>query len=354
MNILERYIGRAILIGTLIVMVVMLTLLGVTDLVRRLDYVGVGDYQTADALLASFLTLPRKMFEVFSVTALVGSLLGLGALASNGELTAMRSAGISVARLFIAVLKTGILMLLFVFLIGEWIAPTAEAYIQKVEVEKKQQKITLKSQNGFWAKDDKEFINIRQILPGSRLEDIYIYQIEADKSMKLATYAKSANYIDGSWQLQGILQTAIEPEKTRSRSVGSAAWGSVIDPDLLSVIVVEPRMLTAYGLFQYIDFMKTNDQDASRYEVAFWIKLITPLTTMVMLLLSVPFVLGSLREVGVGQRIFVGTLLGTVFFVLNQTFSHMSIVYSFSPLIGTMTPVLIMAVLGIYLFRRIH
>ena len=354
MTILERYIGRSILIGTLMVMMVMLTLLGVADLMRRLGDVGVGNYQTIDALLGSLLTMPRQMFEVFSVTALVGSLIGLGSLASSGELTAMRSAGVSINRLIIAVLKTGLLMLVFVFFIGEWVAPAAEAYVQKVEVEKKSGKITLRSQNGFWARDGDEFINIRNILPGSQLRDIYIYQIDDDKRLSLATYANSATYEEGQWRLEGILQTALQPEQVRSRAFGNASWESMIDPDLLSVIVVEPRMLTAQGLYHYVNFMQDNGQDATRYEVAFWIKIITPLSTVVMLLLAVPFVLGSLREVGVGQRVFVGTLLGTVFYVVNQTFSHMSVVYSFEPLVATLAPVVMMAILAIFLIRRLN
>ncbi len=354
MNILERYIGKSIIIGTLIVMVILLTLLGVFELMKNLDDVGIGRYSTLDAFVASLLTLPRRMFEIFPVAALVGSLLGLGALAGSGELTAMRSAGVSINRLILAVLKTGLLMLVLVFFIGEFVGPASEAYVQKTELEKKQMKITLKSKNGFWARDGDEFINIRTILPGSQLKDIYIYQVAKDKRIKLATYARSASYQSGKWQLTGILQTAIDEKETKSRSIEQASWSSMLDPDLLSVIVVEPNMLTAYGLYSYMTFMNSNDQDATRYEVAFWNKIMTPLTTVVMLILSVPFVLGSLRETSVGQRVFVGTLIGTVFYVAKDTFSHLSLVYSFEPLIATTLPALVMAFVGYYFIRRIH
>jgi lipopolysaccharide export system permease protein len=353
MNILERYIGRSILMGTVVVMVVLLTLLGVFELMKNLDDVGVGSYTSLDAFIASLLTLPRRMFEIFPVAALVGSLLGLGLLANTGELTAMRSAGVSINALIIAVLKTGLLMLVFVFVIGEFVGPVSEAYVQKVELEKKQQKITLKSQNGFWARDGGEFINIRTILPGSELRDIYIYRVEPDKRITLSTYAKSARYIDGKWQLQGILQTAIDTAQTRSRAIENASWSSMIDPDLLSVIVVEPNMLTAKGLYNYMSFMNANGQDATRYEVAFWNKIFTPLTTVVMLVLSIPFVLGSLRESSVGHRVFIGTLIGTVFFVAKDTVAHLSLVYSFDPLLASTLPALIMAFAGYYLIRRV-
>jgi len=273
MTILERYIGRAVLIGTLIVMLVIVTLLGIFELMKNMNDVGIGSYSLFDAFIASVLTMPRKLFEIFPVTALVGSLLGLGGLASSGELTAMRAAGVSINQLLIAVLKAGIFMLVFVFLIGELVGPVSEEYVHKVKVEKQQKKITLKSQYGFWARDGQQFINIREMHPGSKPEDIYIYQIGDDKKLQLATYVKSASFVDGKWELRDILQSSIKPDGVTSRSAGSASWSSMIDPGLLSIIVVEPAILPAWGLFQYMNFMKQNGQDATVYEVAFWRKI---------------------------------------------------------------------------------
>ena len=354
MTILDRYIGKSILIGTLIVMLVLLTLLGIYELVKKINEVGIGTYTMWDAIIAAILTMPRKLFEIFPVTAFVGSLLGLGGLASSGELTAMRVAGISIRQLMMAVLKTGLFMLVFVFLIGELIGPVSEEYIRKVKVEKQQQKITLKSQYGFWARDGDEFINIRKILPGSQLQDIYIYQIAADKKLQLATYAESATYVDGKWELSGILQSSIQPDRVKSRSVGSASWSSMLDPNLLEIIVVEPVMLPAWGLYQYMNFMNESGQDATTYEVTFWRKIVTPFITVLMMIIAVPFVLGSLREVSVGQRVFVGAIIGTVFYTLNQSFSYLSIVYKIEPLIATTVPGLVMLMIGVYFIRRLH
>jgi lipopolysaccharide export system permease protein len=266
----------------------------------------------------------------------------------------MRAAGISIYQLVLAVLKAGMFMLVFVFLIGEFVGPVSEEYVRKMKVEKQQQKITLKSKYGFWARDGQEFINIRKILPGSQLEDIYIYQIGVDKKLQLATYAKSARYVDDKWELQGILQSSIQQDQVISRSVGSASWSSMIDPNLLSIIVVEPTMLPAWGLFNYMNFMNQNGQDATTYEVAFWRKIITPFTTVVMLIIAVPFVLGSLREVGVGQRVFIGTLIGTVFYALNQSFSYLSVVYRIEPFIATTMPGIIVFLIGFYFIRKLN
>ena len=55
-----------------------------------------GDYQTPQVILYTALRLPNLAFEMLPVAALIGSLLGLGALAGNSEIIVMRSAGLSV------------------------------------------------------------------------------------------------------------------------------------------------------------------------------------------------------------------------------------------------------------------
>ena len=73
-----------------------------------------------------------------------------------------------------------------------------------------------------------------------------------------------------------------------------------------------------------------------------------------MLILAVPFVLGSLRSVGVGQRVFIGALIGTVFYTLNQSFSYLAVVYSIPPLLATAIPGFVMLGLAMFFIRRLN
>ncbi|MEW8063476.1 MAG: LptF/LptG family permease, partial [Candidatus Thiodiazotropha sp.] len=126
------------------------------------------------------------------------------------------------------------------------------------------------------------------------------------------------------------------------------------DPSALDVLTVKPHMLAAWDLWRYIDYLQKNGQASINYEVAFWGKLTTPLVTMVMLFLSIPFVFGSLRSVGVGQRIFVGAMLGIVFYLLNRAFSYMAVVYSLNGVFAAFFPLLLFLVLAAWMLRRVH
>ncbi|MCU7808213.1 MAG: LptF/LptG family permease, partial [Candidatus Thiodiazotropha sp. (ex Semelilucina semeliformis)] len=112
-------------------------------------------------------------------------------------------------------------------------------------------------------------------------------------------------------------------------------------------------MLAAWDLWRYIDYLKQNGQAAQTYEVAFWGKVIAPAVTLVMLFLSIPFVFGSLRSVGIGQRIFIGAMIGIVFYLLNRAFSYLAVVYSFNALFTTLLPVLLFFGYALWKFRRV-
>ncbi|PVV26359.1 MAG: LPS export ABC transporter permease LptG, partial [gamma proteobacterium symbiont of Ctena orbiculata] len=110
MSLLDRYIGRTVLIGIVGVLALLLVLIGFFELVAELEEVE-GGYTTSMAYTFVSLGMPRYCYELFPLATLLGSLLGLGVLAGNSELLAMRAAGVSIGRIVISVLKTGLLVL---------------------------------------------------------------------------------------------------------------------------------------------------------------------------------------------------------------------------------------------------
>lgn len=354
MRVLDRYIGTSVLLSIFITLVILVVLVGFVTLMDELGSVGTGDYTTADVFYYVLLILPRRAYEVFPMAVLLGSLVGLGGLANNSELVAMRAAGVSLARIIVSVLKAGILAMLVVLVIGEAIAPNTEQYAERMRASKMSQQITLKSKHGFWARDGGSFVNIRQILPGSQLRDIYIYEFSQERELQVSTHADFAQYQEGRWLLRGISQTRFLTDGVESRSLDEATWDSLLNPNILNVVVVRPTMLPVWGLYQYIDFMHANGQEATIYEVAFWSKVIMPLITLVMVFLAVPFVFGVLRSVGIGQRIFAGSLLGLAFFLLNKVLGHMAVVYSLNPLFAAAVPGLLFLGIGFWFVRRVH
>ena len=119
------------------------------------------------------------------------------------------------------------------------------------------------------------------------------------------------------------------------------------------MLPVEPENLSAASLYRYVDYLQENNLDARRYELAFWVKLVTPFSALVMLLVALPFVFGPLRTTGAGQRILVGVLVGMGFFLLNQGLNQMGLVYGFNPVLSAILPSLLFTIVGIIGLKRV-
>lgn len=353
MNLVDGYIGRAVALGVFSVLLALLVLMGFFELLAELEDVNPA-YTTLKAFTYVGLILPRYTYELFPIATLLGSLIGLGGLASHSELNAMRAAGISVARILGAVLKAGLVLLLLVFLIGEYLAPLSEQQAQRLKMEALSEQATLKTGYEIWSRNGDTYINARQVMPDGRLGDISIYEFDRQRQLRQVTHAELATFRGDNWLLQRVRES-----KFSAAGIKVALWDTLSRPSLLTltvldVINVKPHMLPAWDLWRYVDFLKQNGQEAATYEVAFWGKVVTPLVTLVMLFLSIPFVFGPLRSVGIGQRIFTGALIGIVFYLLNRAFSYLALVYGINALFAALFPTALFLSVGIWFFRRIH
>jgi lipopolysaccharide export system permease protein len=117
-------------------------------------------------------------------------------------------------------------------------------------------------------------------------------------------------------------------------------------------VTVTPESLSIRGLIDYLDYLEANDQDPSRYELAFWRKLMQPFTVAVMLLVALSFIFGPLRSVSMGARIMMGVFTGIFFFLCNEVLGSLSLVYQLSPILGAAMPSLFFVSIAWYLINK--
>lgn len=353
MRIIDNYIARAVISGTLMVLFVLGALLAFVDFVSEMDDVGKGQYSMLEAGLFVLLSLPKRLYEIFPTAVLIGSLLSLGTLAGNSEFTVMRAAGVSIMRIVFSVLRAGFILLVFIALIGELVVPISERQAQTLRAEDLQQTIKLAGEGGFWARDGQRFLHVSHVLPGMNLGQVNIYELSKDNKLIQVTHAKSANYINGQWKLNDIKQTDFSHDQVESKTIESEVWQKLLNPDLFNVVSVEPDNMSAIDLFKYSRYLKNNDLDSSHYELAFWIKVFTPVSSLVMLLIALPFIFGSQRSGGAGNRMLVGLLLGIGFYLLNRTVNHLGQVNHVYPFISASAPIFFAAMVSFYVLRKV-
>lgn len=356
MRLLDRYLGLLVFRGTLLALAVLMALFAFINFVDDLGDVGKGNYTLLRAVEYMILTLPRLCFSLFPLAALLGSLLALGSLASNFELTVVRAAGVSVGRISFAVMKTAVLLVVISVFVGEILTPISERFAQHRRSIALTQQIGVGTSYGFWIRDGQSYINIRKVFPSNRIEDVYIYEFDDERLLRVSTYAKEAVYDEeqGKWLLTDIEQSELQRDRVTARASRKAVWDSPFAPDIVNVAAVRPESLSSYGLYRYLGYLRDNGLSTTRYELALWGKLVYPFATAVMIFLGIPLVLGRLHSVGVGTRILVGALVGIAFHIVQQTSVHVGVVYEVPPVLSATVPTLAFLGFGIWLMRRLH
>lgn len=354
MILIDRYLARSVVWSTFVTLLVLLTLFTFFAFMDEVTDIGQGDYGLWQAVQYVLLTTPKLTAQLFPVAALIGSIIGLGVLASNSELVAIRAAGISLWRIVWAVMKVGLVFVLLSLLIGEGLAPVAEERAQALRSVAKSSKLDLGGPTGFWARDGNDFVNVREFLPGERLGGITIYSFDDQHHLQRMLVAHTADYRDGRWVLHDILSNTLSWDGVSSRHIASEPWETRLSPDLLGVVTVKPNTLSIAGLYDYVKYLRENGLDAAVYEQALWGKLAAPLVTGVMVFLSLSFVFGPLRSVSIGHRILVGTLVGIGFHLSNQMFGYLGLVAGINPALSALLPLLLALGLGIWLIRRVY
>ncbi len=341
MKILDRYIGRTVLTYTLVVLAVLLSIYFFSTLVDELDYVGTNRYTLPVALEYCIMLMPRQAYELFPMVALLGSMLGLGTLASSNELTVIRAAGVSVQRLTLAVMKMALLLMLAVAAVGEFAAPALEQQARIIRAEAISHNVSINTKEGLWARDGDTYVNIRLLLPAGLASDVSLYIFDDTRRLQETVHAEKAVYRNGGWMLEGVVRSDISAERVTTKVEDEERWETRLTPEVMNVAALPADKLAIWELIGYVVFTRSNGLDASTYELALWTRLASPFAVVGMMLLAVPFVFGSLRSVGIGVRVTVGGLLGIGFYMFNAVFGPFAIVYHIPPALSAVMPTLL-------------
>jgi lipopolysaccharide export system permease protein len=339
--ILDRYIGKSILVISLLALFSLVAIFSFFSLVDQLDDTGRGNYGVIQAIEYVLLTIPRLSYELFPIAIVIGSMAALGMLANTSELAVIRTSGVSQIRLAYSLIKIGLIFVVISILIGEVVAPVSEQAAQQKRSVALTKQIAMKTKNGFWSRDGDNYINIRKILPGDRVEEIYIYEFDEDHQLRSSIRAKNAEYDKDRWILHDILKTEISEQQVTSNHYETAEWEALLNPEVINMITIKPRYLSMYGLISYIKYLKANNQNSKLYVQAFWSKIINPFAIIAMILLAICVVKCEARPVGLGQRVFIGALLGVSFHLINQVTGHLGIVYGIPAFISVTLPTIL-------------
>ena len=340
LRILQRYLAASLIKTTALTLLILVAVSFFLSLADQLEEAQADNYGVALALLYALLTVPRLIYELLPIAAMIAGMVTLGLLARNNELDVIRTSGVSKLALASLLGKSALVIALFSIFISEYVAPASERETQRRQREGLARQVSAQTKYGFWARDGNSFINIQRVLPGNRVEDIYIYEFDNAARLRNSIFAARAEYVDSQWLLEGIVKTAIRETGVERQEYEKASWPSLLDPRKINLAAINPQHLSVWGLYHYLQFLRLNAQSAIRYQQTFYEKLIRPVTIVAMVLLAIPLVSARARPVAVGHHVFTGALLGALFYLCNSAANHVGVVYGLPPLLSATAPTL--------------
>ena len=353
MKLLERYIAKTVLSSIALVTLMLAGLQIFILFVDQLDELGQGDYGIVQAASFVFLQMPYQVYLFFPMASLLGCLIGLGVMANHHELVVMRAAGMSIGQVTLAVLKASVVVIVIVTLLSETVMPNLVYLGNDIKTQAISCGQTLRTAKGVWMRNQNDFIHVGTILSDNVLENVNQFHFDDAHHLRVARKISRIDYKNGVWLAHDVMQTTINDEATQMQSVPEMVWDVPIKPSILGVNGSAPDEMTLQGLYQFMHAQKKSHQSMLNYQLVFWKRIIQPLTTVVMMVLSIPFVFGPLRSSTMGSKLLAGATVGFGFHIINQFLGSVSQVYQFPPEIAAVGPTCLFALLGLFLMRRV-
>ena len=349
---LDRYIARAVCRVFLVITAGLTALFSLLSFVEQLSLVGQGQYRLAGALSYTLLTAPGRVLQLAPVSMLLAALLGLGGLAKHSELTALRSFGVSQARIIGAVAKLCLPVIVVLFLFAQFIIPPAQQAAQREQAAALGSALPGLSNGGFWAQKNRVFLNV-QSFAGTQLHGVTIFTFSPSGSLQSMVEANTAApQPDGTWRLTGITRDLIADGQTLTDNPASLSWRPFLSTRQLQLLAIPPETMPPLALYAYVRQLKHQHQQALVYEQSFWSMVAIPLSLLGMVLIAAPFVFGPQRSGGAGRQIVIGALLGMAFVLVQQITGYLGLLLAVNPAFSALAPSLLLLALGGWLLER--
>ncbi|WP_066565492.1 LPS export ABC transporter permease LptG [Snodgrassella sp. CFCC 13594] len=359
MRILNRYVIRQASVATVYALVALLSLYLFFDIMSEISDVGEGGYTATKMTQYVLMLLPAHAYELMPLAVLVGGLIALSQMAANSELTVIKTSGISLASIMTMLLQFGAIFALLTVLLGEWIVPTVGQQAERFKLNATENSISAGGNSGIWIKQDNDIINVAEMLPDGSLHGITIYRHNPAFQLTSTLHAASAKVdphvtadAPAVWHLHNVVATELHAQNTTVHQKAQQDWPVAINQQLLNVLLVEPEQMSVWALHTYVQHLKENHQQTTRYELAWWRKLAYPLACLVMALVALAFTPQQSRHGNMGLKLFFGICLGLAFHFAGRLFGFTSQLYGVPTWLSAFLPTLLFLLLAIYLIRR--
>ncbi len=320
---------------------------------NEISQVGHGHYTLFNAFTVVMMQAPTGIYEVFPIVGFLGCLIGLGRLASHSELTIMRASGISINRIAWVTAQAAILVVVLMTFVGEYVAPIMQnkaEQIKAVALKNEAQKISL---NNVWFYSNNNFIRVGKVVSRHLIDNVMIYKLDGHQRLQSVIQAKKGQLEHGdNWMLANARVVHLQDKRVTS-SRENYVMKLYLRPKMVLFDRHAIKQDSIVSLSKSILYRKRVGLITNIYVFSLWKRLLQPFSSILMICLAVPFVFGSLRDSSMTVRFIIGLSVGFAFYMINQLFGPITMLYSFSAIWAAVLPLLLIMLGYCYLYYKV-
>ena len=369
----RRYLAREIYRSTAVVLIALLGLFTFFTLVDELDTVNARFPLTALFYLQG-LSLPTRLYDLLPIGLLIGAILALSGLAQRNELVILRVSGISGMGLLRMLWTVSIPIVLGALVLSEFLTPLAEIKSSEVNLLMRGRVEGGRLASGYWFKEPTpsggmRVVNVGKLLTSGNVENLLIYEFPDGLALSTIIQAKSGRFVKGKLDMQDVVETHLDPNiksvladakvtgkpAATVKQLPQQTINTTLSSERLVARILTPERMSLVALHDYIDYLNHNQLQADRQIVAVWRKMAYPFTLLVMLTIAAPISFMQTRRGGVGAKVFLGILLGTGFFMINQLALNVSLLFGWPPVVTALLPnigAMILALTAVFMMEN--
>jgi lipopolysaccharide export system permease protein len=277
-------------------------------------------------------------------------------LASNTEIVAMLSSGISYWRFLRPYFIGASIVAILIFLMGQFIVPNASIGFNEFEYKYfKKGRQTRQTTNIFNQLNEQDFIYVSSFDPQRQIGYNFTYEhFNEENQLDYKISAANIRWIekDSIYRLTSYQKRKIREGKEliRSESRLDTLFSFQID-DLTPVsYVAETKNL--FELNKFIEEQrKKGAANVNTYVLAKYKRWALPVAAFILTIIAVA-VSSVKRRGGMGLNLLIGIALGMVYIFFDRIFGTMAEQSGFSPLLAVLIPNLIFGIIGVYLLQK--
>lgn len=321
--ILHRYIAGQFLVTLGVCVLALTTLFLVFDLFERMRVFVREDAQFSFVVQYMLLKVPQIVQLMMPIAILVATLITIGRLSQNSEMTAMRACGASVIWLVSPLLVLGACFSLLMLILSETLVPAATQKAEEIylfDIRDRDQSGAY-DRSDFWYRVDNAFYSIA--LYNSRdkvLDNLTIYNLDENFKLQRRLDAAQAQWQneDTGWVMSRVVESIVSKDGAiKTQTFDQLPLLIEEQPQDFYNMKRRPETMNYQELSLYIEKLQQEGVPVTEYLVAQSAKLAFPFVNLIVVMIAIPFALITARSGTMTYSFVLGVSVGFGYYVFH-------------------------------------